>query len=71
LFKAGKADALAHALLMVRDARAQWPEVAAAGRRFVESERTWARSVERYAPVFTRLLAGRPAPTAAPALPRG
>jgi hypothetical protein len=27
----------------------------AAGRRFVEEERTWAASVARYAPVFDRL----------------
>jgi len=55
LFKAGSEQALADALLRLLDERARWPQMRAQGRRFVEEERTWARSVARYAPIFARL----------------
>jgi glycosyltransferase involved in cell wall biosynthesis len=64
LFKAGSADALADAILHLLDERARWPQLRAQGRRFVEEERNWARSVAGYAPVFARLTAG--AASAAP-----
>jgi PEP-CTERM/exosortase A-associated glycosyltransferase len=52
LFRAGDRDALAAAVVgLVRD-RASWPRLRAAGRRFVESERTWKRSVTRYREVY-------------------
>jgi PEP-CTERM/exosortase A-associated glycosyltransferase len=55
LFRAGDRDALAAAVVgLVRD-RASWPRLRAAGRRFVESERTWLASVARYRSVFERL----------------
>ena len=55
LFAAGDAAALARAIDQVLAQRGRWPAVAAAGRRFVESERTWARSVDGYAAVYARL----------------
>ena len=39
--------------------REQWDGVRARGRSFVESQRTWAMSVARYAPVYERLVGGR------------
>ena len=35
--------------------RERWPQLARAGRRFVESERNWAGSVARYRDVYGRL----------------
>src|SRR5207244_2303383 len=49
LFPAGSAPALAEALRRVFAARGDWDVMRAAGRRFVETERTWARSTARYA----------------------
>lgn len=58
LFAAGSAPALAQALLQTLEERERWPAVRAAGRHFVERERTWERSVANYAPVFASLTAG-------------
>jgi glycosyltransferase involved in cell wall biosynthesis len=58
LFRAGAAPALAEAILRLLESRADWPRMRAAGRRFVEEERNWPRSVARYVPVFERLTAG-------------
>jgi len=55
LFKAGSAQALADAILRLLEARSRWPQMREQGRRFVEKERNWPRSVARYAPVFSRL----------------
>ena len=55
LFKAGSVPALAEAILRMLGERSRWPQIRANGRRFVEEERNWARSVARYAPVFERL----------------
>jgi glycogen synthase len=60
LFAAGDASALAAAVRVMLDDRDDWPLRRAAGRRFVEAERTWARSVARYQAVYGRLL-GAPA----------
>ncbi len=57
LFPAGSAEALAQSILRLLDERERWPQIRANGRRFVEEERNWARSVARYAPVFERLTA--------------
>jgi glycosyltransferase involved in cell wall biosynthesis len=56
LFTAGSAPALADAIVRMLDSRAQWPAIRAAGRRFVEQERSWARSVGNYVPAFDRLV---------------
>jgi len=67
LFAAGEVDGLAAALVRVLDARERWPAVAASARRFVERERTWAKSVAGYGPVYQSLARGRPHPAALPA----
>jgi len=59
LFKAGDAEALARGVLDLLAHRERWPELKAAGRRFVESERNWAASVARYAAVYELVLAKR------------
>jgi PEP-CTERM/exosortase A-associated glycosyltransferase len=48
LFTAGNAKALVAAVLGLLARREDWPRLRAAGRRFVEAERTWARSVANY-----------------------
>ena len=57
LFPAGDAGALADALQAVLDRRDDWPRFRERARRFVETERTWARSVARYAAVYEPLAA--------------
>jgi len=58
LFKAGSATALADALDRLLMRRDTWPALRAGGRHFVESERNWAASVARYAPVYQSLAGG-------------
>lgn len=56
LFKAGDADALAHAVAELFQ-HPEWHDGRrAAGRAFVESERTWTSSVRRYEPLYARLV---------------
>ncbi len=52
LFPAGDAQALASKVLALLAAPALWPQLRAQGRRFVESERSWAASVARYSRVY-------------------
>jgi PEP-CTERM/exosortase A-associated glycosyltransferase len=59
LFKAGDAGVLARKLAEVIDRQEEWPAMRAAGRRYVETERTWDAVVARYAPVYDRLLNGK------------
>jgi len=59
LFPAGDAPALVATLDRVLAHRAGWPEMAERARRFVEQERTWAKSVAPYAEVYARRSAGR------------
>lgn len=61
LFPAGDARALANTIETVLARRADWPRVSAQAQRYVETERTWARSVGRYAQVYQSLLSTRPA----------
>lgn len=61
LFEAGSAPALAEAALdLLHDAGKQ-AALREAGRRFVESERTWQRSVARYRDVYAAAIAHRAA----------
>jgi PEP-CTERM/exosortase A-associated glycosyltransferase len=60
LFPAGDAAALADTIERVLGRRSDWPRVRQQARKFVESERTWARSVARYADVYRGLVALRP-----------
>ena len=55
LFRAGDAGALAGAIQSVLDRREEWPQFRERARRFVEAERTWARSVARYRMVYEPL----------------
>jgi len=59
LFKAGDADALVAKVQRVLGMRAQWPQMRAAGRHFVETERHWHRSAEGYVEPFQRLVRAR------------
>jgi PEP-CTERM/exosortase A-associated glycosyltransferase len=58
MFRAGDVDALAQAINGALSRRGEWDAMRARARRFVESQRTWAMSVARYAPVYERLVGG-------------
>ncbi|WP_026329845.1 TIGR04063 family PEP-CTERM/XrtA system glycosyltransferase [Thioalkalivibrio sp. ALE12] len=55
LFPADDPEALANTVLDTLAREPEWDAVRAAGRRFVEQERTWARSVARYQAIYERL----------------
>lgn len=57
LFSAGSAEALARAVLELYREQDGWDSYRVAARRYVETERSWARSVNRYQPVYERLVA--------------
>jgi hypothetical protein len=65
LFPAGDAAALAATLERVLAGRAHWPRLAAQARQFVEQERTWASSVNRYRQVYAAALGSRSSPVIA------
>ena len=52
LFRAGDADDLAGRVVDLVNARERWPALRAAGRRYVENERSWTESVARYRRVY-------------------
>lgn len=56
LFPPDDADALAAAVRTVLSARSRWDAIRAAGRAFVERERSWDKIVARYAPLYESLL---------------
>ena len=56
LFRAGDAGALATAVLELLQHRAAWPQLRAAGRRVVESERNWRTSASHYMKPYRALL---------------
>jgi glycosyltransferase involved in cell wall biosynthesis len=57
LFPAGDAGALARAIARLLDHREEWPRLRDQARRFIETERTWARSAAGYADVYGPLCA--------------
>jgi len=61
LFRAGDPDALAGTVAALLSAPGRWPALREAARRYIDEERTWARSVQRYIPLYERLLPARPA----------
>ena len=65
LFKADDVQALAQSLDTVLSDERPWARVAEQARRFVETERTWARSVRRYQDVYAGVVDR--APGASPA----
>ena len=56
LFQPDDAADLAETVLRVLEARPSWPTLLQRARHFVETERTWTKSVARYAEVYARLL---------------
>jgi PEP-CTERM/exosortase A-associated glycosyltransferase len=56
LFRAGDPEALAAAAVGLLRSSDRWPALRAAGRAFVERERTWAGSVRRYEGVYAMAL---------------
>lgn len=54
LFKAESQEDLANKVLDLLIGSERWPAMKAAGRRFVETERNWKVSVERYCDVYNR-----------------
>lgn len=52
LFEADNVPALAATIERALQAKAQWPAMLANGRRFVEQERNWTRSIARYETVY-------------------
>jgi glycogen synthase len=57
LFEPDNPSALAKTVASLFSDRESWPDRLSMARRFVEQERTWARTVENYAPVYERLIA--------------
>lgn len=56
LFRAGDANDLARTVLELLGQPNAWPAIRAAGRRFVETERNWQASVNRYLAVYRNAL---------------
>lgn len=59
LFRAGDAGSLCEVLLEALRERERWPQIQAAGRHYVESERTWPVSVLRYESIYNKLIGER------------
>ena len=59
LFPPGDPRHVAEGVFAALDDRASWPLVQARALQYVETERSWAHSVARYAAVYDRLLNGR------------
>jgi PEP-CTERM/exosortase A-associated glycosyltransferase len=55
LFKAGDASDLAEKIVRLLAEPARWPALKHTARQFVETERTWKRSVANYIPVYQSL----------------
>lgn len=55
LFKAEDPQALAGAVLRLLAEESRWPELRAAARQFVETERNWPKSVSNYVAIYNRL----------------
>ena len=58
LCKAGNAAALAQQIGAVLDDETSWPRIGAQARRYIEAERTWERSVEKYQQAYERAREG-------------
>ncbi len=62
LFAAGDAGELAETVARVLSDRAAWPRIRSTARSFVERERTWQRSVERYIEIYHSVLSAHAVP---------
>jgi PEP-CTERM/exosortase A-associated glycosyltransferase len=60
LFRAGDPADLTDKVVALIQAPARWPDLRAAARRFVETERNWPASVARYRDVYETVLKGWP-----------
>ncbi|OAI20480.1 glycosyltransferase WbuB [Methylomonas lenta] len=56
LFKAGDKDSLSESVLSALADQSQWEKIRQAGRRYVEEERNWQRSVSNYQSVYANIL---------------
>jgi PEP-CTERM/exosortase A-associated glycosyltransferase len=56
LFRAGSVDDLVKSVMSLLNDSARWPEIRAAGRRFVISDRNWTSSVARYEAPYRKLV---------------
>lgn len=56
LFKAGDKASLADTVLFALNDQPRWNEIRSAGRRYVEEERNWRRSVGNYQSIYSKLL---------------
>ncbi|MCQ8102637.1 glycosyltransferase, exosortase A system-associated [Methylomonas sp. SURF-2] len=59
LFKAGDRTSLADTVLFALKDKPRWDEIRRSGRRYVEEERNWLGSVERYQDVYAKCVAAR------------
>lgn len=57
LFKANDAESLADSIVSLVSNQSLWPTLRQNGRRYIETERTWAHSVAGYKEVYERLIA--------------
>lgn len=57
LFKAGDKASLADTVLFALNDRSHWDEMRRSGRRYVEEQRNWRSSVERYREVYGKCIA--------------
>jgi len=60
LFEAGSAQALAERIVALVQQPQRWAQLRANARQYVETERTWAKSVARYQSVYARCLESKP-----------
>jgi PEP-CTERM/exosortase A-associated glycosyltransferase len=56
LFTAGNSESLANMVIEMTGNRENWPQLKESGRKYVEQERNWPTSVQRYKEVYGRLL---------------
>jgi PEP-CTERM/exosortase A-associated glycosyltransferase len=59
LFKSGDPHSLAEKVGALLDTPQRWAELCRAGREYVETERNWQVSVDKYQPIYHNLLANR------------
>ena len=60
LFEAGNCEALSNAIISLLDEPGSWGRLHDAAQHFVRSQRSWERSVARYAPVYENLISDVP-----------
>ena len=56
LFRTGDVKSLVDVVSRIAGEKERWGSMRSAGRRFVEEERTWTKSISNYIPIYTTLL---------------